>query len=166
VSDPSPADAALVLGAGVWDSRPSPVFEERIRHAIYLYREGQVKALIFTGGLGAGDRLAEAEAARAYALARGVPGEHIYCETVSRITYENIVQASQIVDRQGFTRILVVSDPLHMKRAVAMARDLGLDAHPSPTPTSRYRTWKSKLGFLLREGFFYAGYVLRRPFIS
>ena len=28
------ADAALVLGAAAWGDRPSPVFRERIRHAV------------------------------------------------------------------------------------------------------------------------------------
>ncbi len=32
------ADAAIVLGAAVWNDQPSPVFRERINHAIALYR--------------------------------------------------------------------------------------------------------------------------------
>ena len=34
VRDDGPADAAIVLGAAAWDGQPSPVFEERIKHAI------------------------------------------------------------------------------------------------------------------------------------
>jgi uncharacterized SAM-binding protein YcdF (DUF218 family) len=162
----SAADAAIVLGAAVWDTRPSPVFEERIKHAIDLYERGDVRALIFTGGLGQGDRLAESQVAKEYATARGVPAEHIFVEAVSTITAENLNEAGRIVDQQGFSRVLIVSDPLHMKRAVTMARDLGMDAHPSPTPTSRYVTWRSKLGFLLREGYYYGGYLLARTFIA
>lgn len=166
VSDSSPADAAIVLGAAVWGSYPSPVFEERIKHAISLYHAGDVQAIIFTGGLGESDQVAESEAAKEYAITRGVSVEHIYCEAVSKTTCENLREAKGIVDQQGFRRVLVVSDPLHIKRAVIIARDLGLDAYPSPTPTSRYRTWKSKLGFLLRETYFYACYLLRRSFID
>ncbi|WP_342345438.1 hypothetical protein [Snodgrassella alvi] len=40
---PTEADAAIVLGAAAWDKRPSPVFRERINHAINLYRAGIVK---------------------------------------------------------------------------------------------------------------------------
>ena len=43
-----------------------------------------------------------------------------------------------------------------------MASDLGLDAHPSPTPTTRYRTLKTQLGFLAREIYFYLAYHLYR----
>ena len=44
------ADAAVVLGAAVWGRDVSPVFRERINHAINLYQAGRVKKLIFTGG--------------------------------------------------------------------------------------------------------------------
>ena len=162
VSDSEPADVAIVMGAAVWGARPSPVFAERIKHSINLYHEGRVQAIIFTGGLGRGDQLAEAEAAKAYALARGVPAEDVFCETVSTVTYENLDQAAQIVRQQGFSRVLIVSDPLHMKRSVTTARALGLDAHPSPTPTTRYRSWWSKSGFLVRETGWYASYVVWR----
>ena len=160
----SPADAAIVLGAAVWNERPSPVFEERIRHAIHLYEIGDVRVIIFTGGIGEGDQFAESEVAKEYAVQRGIPVEQIYCETVSTVTYENLREAKAILDQQGLTTALIVSDPLHMRRAVTIAKDLGIDAYPSPTPTSRYRTWKSKLRFLIRETYFYASYLLRRPF--
>jgi uncharacterized SAM-binding protein YcdF (DUF218 family) len=152
------------MGAAVWGARPSPVFAERIKHSIHLYQQGQVEAIIFTGGVGRGDQLAEGEAARTYAIARGVPAEDIFYETVSTITYENVAEAAKIVRRQGFGRVLIVSDPIHMKRSVITARDLGLDAHPSPTPTSRYQSWWSKFGFLVRETGWYAGHVLARRF--
>jgi uncharacterized SAM-binding protein YcdF (DUF218 family) len=139
ISDSSPADAAIVMGAAVWGSRPSPVFAERINHGIDLYRQGRVQALIFTGGVGRWDRLAEGEVAAAYALARGVPAEHVFYETVSTVTQENVEQAARIVEQQGFARVLMVSDPIHMKRSVTLARAAGLDAHPSPTPTTRYQ---------------------------
>ena len=46
------ADAAIVLGAAVWGNQVSPVFKERINHAINLYRQGRIRKLIFTGGQG------------------------------------------------------------------------------------------------------------------
>ena len=35
------ADAAVVLGAAAWDRKPSPVLEERLNHALDLYKTGQ-----------------------------------------------------------------------------------------------------------------------------
>jgi len=165
VNDPLSADAAIVLGAGVRDGRPSPAFEERIKHAVNLYKAGDVGIIIFTGGVGEEDGLTESEVARDYAIQHGVSAEHTYYETVSKNTYENLKEAKKITDQHNLTPILIVSVPLHMKRAVTIARDLGMDVYPSPTITSRRRTWKSKLRFLLRETYFYAKYLLRRPFL-
>ncbi|MBN1866230.1 YdcF family protein [Candidatus Sumerlaeota bacterium] len=165
VSDPGSADAAIVLGAAVYKSRLSPVFEERIKHAIRLLDSGRVRYVVFTGGLAKGDRIAESEAGRQYALRQGVAESRILYENVSRTTYENLREARAILSRENLGRVLVVSDPMHMRRALTMARDLGIDAYPSPTTTTRYRTWRGKLGFVLREAPVYAGYLAKRPFL-
>lgn len=157
-----PADAAIVLGASVADGEPTPVFEQRILHAVDLYRDGTVPALILTGGVGAGDVLAESEVARAYCIARGVPAHALSIETESRTTHQNLIQARRLAAGLGARRVLVVSDPLHERRAVTMGRDLGLDAHPSPTPTSRYVGVVARGRFLARETYFYARYLLGR----
>lgn len=161
-SDPGPADAAIVLGAAVADGRPTPVFAERIRHGLTLYQRGAVRRLIMTGGVGAGDSLAESEVARDYCLTRGVPARAILIETRSRTTYENLVFAAELVWQHQLARVLLVSDPLHERRAITIARDLGLDAHPAPTPSSRYRSLASQSQFLAREVWFLAGYLLTR----
>ena len=160
VSDPEIADAAIVLGAAVYRDRPSPVFRERINHGIELFLAGQVQYLIFTGGLGNRDNIAESEAARAYAIANGVPADRILIETNSVDTLSNLSEAKRIITEMGFDRVLVVSDPMHMKRALAMADDVGLNASASPTTTSRYRSVRSQAIFLIREIYFYSAYIL------
>lgn len=162
--DPAPADVAIVLGAAVWGTQPSPVFAARIDHAITLYQRGYVRRIVFTGGVGSGDQYAESEIARRYALGAGVPDSQIDIETRSRVTYTNLSETQALLSPDRAARVLIVSDPLHMRRAVTMARDLGLDAHPAPTPTSRYRSWRTRAGFLGREVFFYSLYLLQRPF--
>ena len=164
LSAPVKADAAVVLGAAVWRGQPSPVFRERINHAIQLYQDGQAEYIIFTGGQGRGDDQAESEVARQYAIGQGVPEDVIFIETLSTTTFTNLVEAAKLAGQQGICCVLVVSDPLHMKRAVTMARDLGLDAHPSPTTTSRYRSFRARLIFLLQETFDYTLYLLRVGF--
>lgn len=162
--DPAPADVAIVLGAAVRGAEPSPVFAARIDHAIMLYRRGRVRRIVFTGGLGTGEREAESHVARRYAIAAGIPERDIAVETRSTITYENLREARALLPSRPAPRVLIVSDPLHLRRAVTMARDLGLDAHPAPTPTSRYRSWRTRARFLSREVFFYSLYLLQRPF--
>jgi uncharacterized SAM-binding protein YcdF (DUF218 family) len=51
-----------------------------------------------------------------------------------------------------------------MKRAMRMAEDYGLTSFSSPTPTTMYRSLKTKVPFLFRETFFYVGYSIVRLF--
>lgn len=96
---------------------------------------------------------------------RGVPAADILIEEKSHTTYENILYAKQIADTQGLRKVLIVSDPLHMKRAVAMASDVGLVADPSPTPSTRYQGVRSQALLLAHETYYYIGYLLRRQFL-
>ena len=66
--------------------------------------------------------------------------------------------------KENFGSCIIVSDPLHMKRSMLMAKDLNMKAYSSPTPTTRYKSLKTKIPFLNREVFFYLGYCLARPF--
>lgn len=157
---PASADAAIVLGAAIRGDQPSPVFRERIRHGIDLYRAGRVKKLVFTGGYGEGARLAEASVAYRYAVRRGIPVSGMLVETRSRTTQQNLAEAAALLRDGNLRTALVVSDPLHLKRALAMARDQGIDASGAPTPTSMYRSWPSRAGFLLRELYFYNHYLV------
>ncbi|WP_423005785.1 YdcF family protein [Undibacterium sp. JH2W] len=154
------ADAAIILGASVWKDKPSPVFVERINYGIQLYQSGQVTHLIFTGGLSKGDTLSEAAAARQYAIAAGVPASQILIEEVSKNTYQNLQQACKLMQVNQFKSSMVVSDPLHMKRAMSMAQDLHLHATSAATPTSLYVGWSAKGQFLLYESLFYVKYKL------
>ena len=159
-----PADAAIVLGASVYDNSPSPVFCERINHAVDLYNDGYVETIIMTGGVGAGNIRSEADIAREYAEQQGIPAESIYIEENSKITDENLRNAKAIMNEHDLDTALIVSDPLHMKRAMLYAHDHEMKAYSSPTPTSLYRSWKTKLPFLAREVFYYSVYRLVRLF--
>jgi len=154
------------LGAAVWGNDVSPVFKERINHALELRRSGKVRRIIFTGGQGNRDELTESSAARQYAIQEGISPADILVEESSHTTYENLVFAREVAFTRGLKRVLIVSDPLHMRRAVTMAIDLGLDAYPSPTPTTRYQGGAKQLGLLAHETYYYIGYLIRRPFIK
>ena len=119
-------------------------------------------ALIFTGGIGEGNGRSDAWVAGQYAIEQGVPEADILLEEKSTITQENIANAKKIMDEKGYRTAIIVSDPLHMKRAMLMARDYGIEAYSSPTPTSRYISLKTKIPFLAREEFFYIGYKVYR----
>jgi len=152
----APADVIIVLGAAAYDAKPSPVFEERIRHGLALYRAGFAPKLIFTGGFGgSGARFSESQVARRYALRHGIPEDAMLIETYSRTTRQNLVQARVIMQREGMRRAIVVSDPLHMARALRLCRELGIDALASSTPSTRFRSFHTSWRFLLQEVYFF-----------
>jgi uncharacterized SAM-binding protein YcdF (DUF218 family) len=155
------AEVAIVLGAAIrQDGSPSPVFQARLEHGLALLRQKRVQRLLFTGGRGDGMEQSEAASARRWAIRRGVPARDVLVEERSRTTRQNLLEARQVMTRQGIGSALIVSDPLHLPRAMRMAQDLGIAARPSPTPTTRYRSWRSRLPFLARESFFLTTYWL------
>lgn len=131
-----PADAIVVMGAAQYDGRPSPVFAARIDHAVDLFLEGLAPRLIVTGGKQEGDRTTEADSARTYAIARGVPADAILAEDASRTTLESIRGVAALMAEHGLASAVFVSDPSHMFRVLRMATDAGIQAHGSPTTTS------------------------------
>lgn len=155
-----PADAAIVLGAAVWGDRPSPVFRERINHAIQLYHDGIVPTIIFTGGVGNRDELAEAEVGRNYAIARGVDPAHILLETTSTSTLENLRNAQMVAQQNGLETFLIVSTPNHMRRALAVAHDLHMEAYSSPTRSIRWINSATRTFSYVREVVAFSVYLL------
>lgn len=164
IDEKANSDVAIVLGAGTSNGEVSPVYRERINHSIWLYENDYVDYLILTGGVGKGNNSSDAYIAKQYALSKSVPEQAIFIEEKSTITEENLENAKMIMDENSFDTAIIVSDPLHMKRAILMAGDYGIDACSSPTPTTMYRSFKTKIPFLAREEFFYIGYSIVRVF--
>ena len=155
-----PADCIIVLGAAVKGAAPSPVFAERIRHGIDLYRSGHAPKILFTGGFGEGQKHSEGAVGHAVATSQGLPSVDVLFEEKSRTTQQNLLEASAVMRAHGMESAILVSDPLHMSRAMWMAEDLGIKACSSPTPPTRYRSLRSKLGFLMREFYFHHHYAI------
>jgi len=132
-----PAGAIVVLGAAQFNGSPSPVYAARLDHAVALYLHGVAPFLVVTGGKAEGDRTTEAAAGRAYALARGVPDDHILVEDGGRTTLDSLDRVAAMLNARGIYDAVFVSDPTHMLRVLRIAQDLGLTAWGSPTPTSR-----------------------------
>jgi uncharacterized SAM-binding protein YcdF (DUF218 family) len=158
-------DAIVVLGAAQYDGRPSAIYQARLEHALELYTSGVAPLLVFTGGKEAGDRFTEGGSGARWALARGVPEAAVVVEEQSRTTHQNLAGAKRALQQRdpdgGRPRIVVVSDPFHMFRAVRQAADLGMDAFPSPTRTSPLSASKLRLtALVLREDLAIAGLLL------
>jgi len=158
------SDVAIVLGASCKDNEVSNVYKQRLNHAINLYNEKIISYIITTGGIGKGNDLADATIAKDYLVKNGVDKDVIFEEKESTITQENLENAKKIMDEKNYNTALIVSDPLHMKRSMLLAKDIGISSKSSPTKTSAYESLKSKIPFVARETFFYIGYKWYRLF--
>jgi len=156
------ADAIVVLGAAQFNGQPGGVFEARLQHAVDLWKEGLAPYLIVTGGKLPADTTTEAGAARAWAVANGVPDEAILDEDRGRNTLESLDNVAAILRRNDLHRVLFVSDRTHMLRVLRMAKDLGIVAWGSPTPSSPTdleadRRWRSIAHELAGLAAYYVG---------
>jgi uncharacterized SAM-binding protein YcdF (DUF218 family) len=129
------ADAIVVLGAAQYDGRPSPVFQARLDHAVYLYEQGFSATVIVTGGKQAGDRFTEAEAGTNYLIDEGIPSDAILQEQDGRSTLQSMRNVKELTERGDIESLLLVSDPLHSERIKRIAHDLGFD--------EAYASWAS-----------------------
>lgn len=159
-----PCAVGIVLGAEADDSDISEVFRQRLNHAIELYQDKLISTIIVTGGTSEGNLFSEAYMAKQYLMRQGIPEPAILTDEESHTTQENLENAKVLMDTVGADSALIISDPLHMKRAMLMAKDAGINAYTSPTQTSAYHSLKTKVPFLLREAFYYIGYRWYRVF--
>jgi uncharacterized SAM-binding protein YcdF (DUF218 family) len=129
-------DAIVVLGAAQFNGRPSDVFEARLEHAVALWNGGWADWFIVTGGKLPNDDTTEAEVARGWAIAHGVPENRILTENRGRTTLESLEAVRKVFRDEDLATGLFVSDETHMLRVLRMAEDLGIHAFGSPTRTS------------------------------
>ena len=132
--EPGSADAILVLGRRLEGDWLTPVFQARLVHAEALWRQGLAPRIFVAGGTTGNARRSEAEAAREWLLARGIPPAAILLEDRSQHTLENLFNVRIHLRAQGWRTLLLVSDPLHLARAKATAQGLDLEVRCSPAP--------------------------------
>ncbi|SFJ43141.1 Uncharacterized SAM-binding protein YcdF, DUF218 family [Halobacillus dabanensis] len=159
------ADAAIILGAAQWNGKPSPVFEGRLKQGIELYEEGVVEYLVLTGGKSEDAVSSEAEVGREYAIEKGIPKEDILYEDLSVVTEENLSNAKEVTKKNSIHSYLLVSDQFHLKRAVAMAENLGMNVKGVPTQYSAYKSLETKVPFFLKEWGYWLGHPITKLMI-
>jgi len=145
------ADAIVVLGAAAYHVNPSPVFAERIKYGIHLYRQKLAPKIIFTGGFGVKAQFAESEVAQRFALKEGVAASDILLEKSSRNTLENLIETQKIMQANNLQSVIIVSDPLHLPRAMRIAKKIGIKAYAAATPSTKFQTLHSSWRFLAQE---------------
>lgn len=156
-------DAAIVLGAAISGSAPSSVFASRLDYAFDLLQTARVRRVILTGGVGAGKQLSEAAVGERYLIQRGASPASLLAEHSSKTTLGNLCNAQALARSAGLQSFVIISDPLHLRRALGMAEDIGLPALPAATPHTRYHAGPSAWEFLARELHFSLGRQVLGP---
>ena len=129
----STVDAIVVLGAAQYDGRPSPQLRARLDHVVTLWNLPVAPVVVVTGGKQTGDRFTEAEASRDYLVSRGLPVEVIVIESRGESTYQSLEAVRDEARVNQWQRVVLVSDPYHLKRAQLVAAELGMPAEVSAT---------------------------------
>ncbi len=122
----SPKTAIIVLGGGRRLTAPEYGLStlnfrsaERLRYGIWLSRETGLP-LGFSGGVGHGAASGASEAEIAARVAEREYGRNLrWQESESRDTRENAIKTVALLQPQGIEKIVLVTDALHMRRALA-----------------------------------------------
>jgi uncharacterized SAM-binding protein YcdF (DUF218 family) len=131
-ADRPAVDAIVVLGAAQYDGDPSPVFAARLDHAARLYRDGLAPHNVTIGGGQPGDATTEGQAGADYLVAAGIDRSAVIAVGAGSDTLASLRAAEPVLAGQGWTSVVVVTDPAHSARSALMARDLGWTVQTSP----------------------------------
>jgi uncharacterized SAM-binding protein YcdF (DUF218 family) len=133
--EPRPAGAIVVMGAAQYNGVPSPDLAARLDEAELLWRQRYAVTVMVTGSKQRGDHYTESQASAHYLVAAGVPA-HDILQAGGSDSWNNLALAAPQLLARGDTTVLVVTDPFHEDRSLAIATDVGLLAYPTPTHTS------------------------------
>lgn len=131
-------DLLLILGAGIFSERVTPLLARRLDIAVALYEENPELHLLVSGGQGPDEPISEARAMQHYLIEQGVPSSHITREPNSVSTHENLKFSHRIIQRQYQTKsnILCITSQFHILRALRYAQmeNVSMEGIGSHTP--------------------------------
>ena len=120
-------DAVIVLYSGHSpDGSLNAETRRRLAWASAIYKADRAGAIICSGGA-AGERGAGSVRMRDYLIAVGVPPARVTAETQSFDTITNVRRSHAIAREQRWHRLAIVSSPVHVARAVRLARRQGME---------------------------------------
>jgi vancomycin permeability regulator SanA len=119
-------DVALVLGAQVSPdgTQPLPFLRGRLDTAADLVRSGRARVILVSGD-GMRSDGNETSVMTSYLIDVGISPDRIVADPSGLDTYDSCRRARQVY---GVTRALVVTQPYHLARAVALCQTQGIEA--------------------------------------
>ena len=124
-SDLNDIDCIIVLGAGIWGDKPSPMLEDRLLEAIELYKNNVSSKILMSGDHGRIE-YDEVNTMKNFAIEKGVDSEDIFMDHAGFSSYESIYRAKEIF---GAKKVVIVTQKYHLYRTLYIANRLGLEAY-------------------------------------
>ena len=121
----SDVDCIIILGAGIWEDKASPMLEDRLLEGIKLYQNSVSDKIIMSGDHGRRE-YDEVNIMKNYAIEKGIPSENIFMDHAGFSTYESIYRAKDIFEAK---KVVIVTQKYHLYRALYIANQLGLEAY-------------------------------------
>jgi vancomycin permeability regulator SanA len=114
------AEAALVLGAGVWpDGSPSIVMSDRVRVARDLYEKGKIRYIVLSGSN------QETESMLQLAEAFGLDNNILVLDIFGESTLDSCIN---MLHDHGFSNVAVISQKFHLFRALYLCDSVGIQS--------------------------------------
>jgi len=130
----SDVDCILILGAGIWGDKPSPMLEDRLIKGKELYENGVSKKIIVSGDHGRKE-YDEVNIMKKYLIDNGIPSEDIFMDHAGFSTYDSIYRVKEIF---GAKKIIIVTQKYHLYRSLYISNKLDLESYGTYANPRKY----------------------------
>lgn len=129
-------DCILVLGAGLWSGKPSPMLKERLDFSLEAYNKGCSDRFLVSGDHGT-KNYDEVNAMKDYLVENGISADCVYIDHAGFSTYESMYRARDVFKAQ---KVLIVTQNtiftgLCMLQGSLALRHMGLIGRSSNIPS-------------------------------
>lgn len=159
-----PADAVIVLGAGVNGTTPSLALQTRIDAAESYLKANPGIPAVLSGGQGPGEDISEARAMYDALTARGIDPERLILEEQSANTRQNLQNSLALLPDDYHKTVAIVTNDFHMGRVRLLLNAAG-PAKVVQVPARLPWRWLS-VNYYLRESFAVVNDLVIRPLLA
>jgi uncharacterized SAM-binding protein YcdF (DUF218 family) len=153
------ADVIVVLGTAQLNGKPGEALEARLIEAKRIYDLGYASSIITVGAGAPGDRTTEAASSKYWLRKNGIPAKKITAIEEGRDTLVSTKAYAAVMKKRYVSDVIIVTDPYHCKRAMAMANDQGVISTCSPVQSGPNTIANSGYRYILRETGAYLVYI-------